>query len=426
MSAAPPDEPLKRDIGFLGSAFLSFNGLVGAGIFVLPGTLHDRFGSFSPLLWPLFGLLFLVIAVPFARVTAHHALSGGPVAYAAPFGPAVSFQAGWLYYVARVAALAANATVFATYLSTFWPWIGSGLGRALAILAMLALTSWINIVGVKRAIRWLDALTLLKAAPLLLLALYALASRVPAVAVTPPPLSELEAAALLILYAFVGFENSVVAAGETREPRRTIPRALVATVLATAFLYTLVQLAYAAWMMPGEGGAAPLVALADRLLGPIGAVALTATVVFSLLGNISGGMTSATRVTYALGRDGLAPAWFARVGRHATPVNSILFMGALIAALALSGSFVWLAVVSTLARMFVYALAIAALPKLEGYRPAILAMVVAGIATCAWAAAQSSAQSWLTLLVLAGSGLVLSALARRSRSSMVKENLTGR
>ncbi len=417
MNGAPAEEPLKRDIGFLGSAFLSFNGLVGAGIFVLPGTLHDRFGAFSPLLFPLFGVLFLVIAVPFARVTAHHALSGGPVAYAAPFGRFASFQAGWLYYVARVAALAANATVFATYLATFWPAAASGVGRAAAILAMLALTTWINIMGVRRAIRLLDALTLLKAAPLLLLAIYALATQLPEVSAAPPPFSELEAAALLILYAFVGFENSVVAAGETRDARRTIPRALIATVVATACLYTLVQLAYAAWMGPGEGGDAPLVALADRLLGPAGALVLTAAVVFSLAGNISGGMTSATRVTYALGRDGLAPAWFARVGSHATPANSILFMGALIATLALSGSFVWLAIVSTLARMFVYALAIAALPRLEGLRPLVLTLAGAGIAVCAWAAAQSSARSWLTLLALVASGLILFFLARRRAPS---------
>lgn len=416
MSTGPAEEPLKRDIGLLGSAFLSFNGLVGAGIFVLPGTLHDRFGAFSPLLFPLFGALFLAIAVPFARVAAHHAQSGGPVAYAACFGPFVSFQAGWLYYVARVAALAANATVLATYLASFWPALASGAGRAAAILAMVALTTGINIVGVRRAIRLLNALTLLKAAPLLLLAIYALAMRLPAVSAAPPALSDLEAAALLILYAFVGFENSVVSAGETREPRRTIPRALIATVVATALLYTLVQLAYVAWMQPGEGGAAPLVALADRLLGPAGAVILTGAAVFSLAGNISGGTTSATRVTYALGRDGLLPRWFAAVGNHATPANSVLFMGALIAALALSGSFVWLAVVSTLARMFVYALTIATLPRLERYRPMILGMSALGLAVCAWVASQSTATSWMTLAALSAVGALFYGLARLSRA----------
>ena len=415
MSAGAAEEPLKREIGFLGSAFLSFNGLVGAGIFVLPGTLNDRFGAFSPWLFPLFGALFLVIAVPFARVTAHHPHSGGPVAYAAPFGPFASFQAGWLYYVARVAALAANATVFATYLGAFWPALSQGLGRAAAILAMLALTTGINIVGVRRAIRLLDAVTLLKAAPLLLLALAALATKLPTPSLTLPPIGELEAAALLILYAFVGFENSVVSAGETKDARRTIPRALIVTVIATACLYTLVQLAYVAWMEPGAGGDAPLVALADRIFGPTGAAILTVTVVFSLLGNISGGMTSATRVTYALGRDGLAPSWFGRVNpRYATPANSILFMGALIAVLALSGSFVWLAIVSTLARMFVYGLAIAALPRLESHRATAWLLALCGIVTCAWVAAQSTARSWQMLGALVATGVVLFALTRWS------------
>ena len=66
-------------------------------------------------------------------------------------------------------------------------------------------------------------------------------------------------------------------------------------------------------------------------------------------------MTGTTRTTYAMGRDGLMPAWFGAVSkRFATPVHSILFMGGLIAILALTGSFVWLAVISTLARMIVY------------------------------------------------------------------------
>src|SRR3712207_3936000 len=81
------DEPgLRREIGFFGSAFLSFNGVVGAGIFALPGKLYDKFGAFSPFLFPLFGLLVLLVALPFARAAGHHRLSGGPVVYAAVFG----------------------------------------------------------------------------------------------------------------------------------------------------------------------------------------------------------------------------------------------------------------------------------------------------------------------------------------------------
>ena len=415
MTTSEPEEPLRRDIGFFGSAFLSFNGVVGAGIFALPGTLYDKFGAFSPYLFPLFGLLVLLVALPFARVAAHHRVSGGPVVYAATFGPAASFQAGWLYYVARAAALAANTTVLVTYLAAFWPVLGSGIPRAIVILAVTTAIVAINVAGVKKAVRLLDGLTLLKAAPLLFVAVLGLIVAGASIEAPsgPPPLSELEAAALLILYAFVGFENSVVPAGETENPQRTIPRALVATIVSTAALYFLIQLAYIAVMEPGEGKDAPMVAFGEALLGPAGAMLLTAAAVCSILGNISGGVTGTTRTTYAMGRDGLLPAWFARVSpRYATPANSIVFMGALIALLALSSSFVFLAVASSLARMVVYSISIVSLPKHERPSPVVWLLMAAGLGVCLWAASQSASKAWLTLLALAVAGTILYVVAR--------------
>jgi amino acid transporter len=425
MAEVAEEKRLRRDIGFTGSAFLSFNGVVGAGIFALPAALSTQFGTFSPWLFPLFGLLVLVVALPFSRLAAYHPASGGPVMYTAPFGPIVSFQIGWIYYVARATALAANSNVFVTYAATIWAPLGEGVPRIAAILILCALLVFINIVGVKRAIRALDALTLLKAAPLILIALYGLyaaAGSLPAPGPVPP-LSELEAAALLILYAFVGFENSVVPAGETANPGRTIPRALIATILGTMLLYFIVQLAYVAVMPAGSGGDAPLVAFGAALLGPAGAVLLTAAALFSLGGNLLGTMTATPRTTFAMARDGLLPKWFAVVSdRYRTPVNSILFMGLLAAVLAISGSFVWLAVVSTLARMIVYSASIAALPatmrKAEGAAPAGLLTYVsaaAAIAVCGWAAFQSPWGSWRMLLVLVAIGAVLYFVARRTR-----------
>lgn len=409
-------EPLKRDIGFFGSAFLSFNGLLGAGIFVLPGTLNDRFGSFSPWLFPLFGLLVLLIALPFARVTSHFGGSGGPVAYARTFGPFAQFQAGWIYYVARAAAFAANLTVLCSYLGTLVPALAGAGARAAIIIVTIGAITAINIAGVRHAIRWLDLVTLLKAAPLLLFALAGLVwFGPPPLPQAMPPIGELETAALLILYAFVGFENSTVAAGETADARRTIPRALLSTIVVTALLYTLVQLAYVSAMPRGAAGGAPMIAFGDRMMGPAGALILSVAAIMSLLGNISGGITSTTRATYAMSRDGLLPGWFGQVSaRFATPVVSILFMGVLVAALALSGSFIWLAVVSTLARMVVYGLGIAALPRLEQGTPMVWGLTVIGIGLCAWVAAQSGWDAWRILLILAGSGVVLFAVARRN------------
>ena len=109
----------------------------------------------------------------------------------------------------------------------------------------------------------------LEAAPLLFMAILGLIMAGGAIDAPTgvPPLSELEAAALLVFYAFVGFENSVVPAGETADPKRTIPRALITTIVATATLYFLVQLAFVAVMERGAGGDAPMVAFGTTLMG---------------------------------------------------------------------------------------------------------------------------------------------------------------
>jgi len=421
---------LRREIGFAGSAFLSFNGIVGAGIFALPATLHLQFGAFSPWLFPLFGLLVLLIALPFARLAALMPQSGGPVAYTAVFGPLASFQAGWLYYVARSAALAANANVFATYAAGLWPPLGTAGGRAAAIVALVGSLTLVNVVGVRRAIRTLDALTLLKALPLVALAIWGLIEAAGALPPPgpPPPLSGIESAALVILYAFIGFENSVVPAGETADPRRTIPRALIATVAATAALYFLIQLAYVAVMPQGAAPAAPLAAFAEALIGPAGAILLTATALASVAGNMSGAITSTSRITFALTEQGSMPGWFGRISpRFATPANSVMFMGLVIAALALSGSFVWLAVISTLARLAVYSSSIAALPAARrreglGTGAGTLLLMAGGLGVCLWAALQSRWTSWLGLAVAVAAGLLLYALARRQAGEAESSN----
>lgn len=416
---------LKRDIGPTGSAFLSFNGIVGAGIFALPATLHLQFGAFSPWLFPLFGLLILLVAIPFARLAALFSASGGPVAYCAVFGPAATFQVGWLYYLARLTAGAANANVFAIYAGALWPPLATAAGRIFVIVALVGAVTWVNAVGVRRAIRALDAFTLLKALPLVALALWGLwaaAGRLPPPG-PPPPFGEVEAAALIILYAFIGFENSVVPAGETRAPRRTIPRALIATVAATAALYFLIQLAYVAVMPAGAAPEAPLAAFAETLIGPAGLVLLSLAAMASVAGNLLGSVTSTPRVTFALAGDGLLPRWFGAVSaRWRTPANSILFMGAAGAALAVTGSFVWLAVVSTLARLFVYGASIAALPaaRRQAELPVgagTFAMIAGGLAVCLWAAAQSAGRSWAMLFGLLAVGTALYLVARRQAGS---------
>ncbi|GAA4724727.1 amino acid permease [Sphingomonas lutea] len=419
MNDTPPR--LERRIGLGGAVMLSFNGAVGAAIFALPATLAADFGAFSPWLFPLIAIGAMLVIWPFSRSVAAFPESGGPATYGRAFGRFAGFELGWIFYVARAAAFAANANVLIAYLGRWVPAVEQGVIRA-SILAVVTLGLAIaNLVGVERALRLLAGLTLLKALPLLIAALAALVLFAPIPAPgAPPALSEFEAGALLVFYAFVGFENLVVPAGETKQPATTLPRAILLSILVTTTLYFLVQLAFVTMFPTGGADAdAPLIDLGRRLAGPAGAAILMVAAISSLGGNLHGIMAAVPRVTSAMGERGDLPAWFARVQRkYQTPANSILFFALFAGTLAVSGSFVWLAVVSTLARMIIYAVTIAALPRAPG-KPRVTAghwaIGAAGILVCVWAAAQADAKAWLTLGILSVAGVLLYALATFAR-----------
>jgi amino acid transporter len=411
---------LERRIGLWGAVLLSFNGAVGAAIFALPATLAADLGAFSPWLFPLVALGALFVIVPFSRTVAAFPESGGPAAYGRVFGRVAGFELGWIYYASRAAAFAANANVLIAYLGRWAPAVEEGFARAGALAGLCAGLALINILGIERAMRLLAGLTFVKALPLALAAIATLLlfGPIPAPGAAPP-LSEFEVGALLVFYAFVGFENLVVPAGETRRPATTLPRAILLTIGATTLLYFLVQLAFVTMFQDGgPASEAPLIDLGQRLAGPAGAIILTVAAIASLGGNLHGIMTAVPRLTWAMGERRDLPGWFAVVsGRYRTPANSILFLAVVAGLLAVSGSFVWLAVVSTLARMFVYAVTIAALPRAPE-RPQLTPLHwfsgAIGIAICAWAAAQADTKAWLTLAALAIAGLVLFAIAAAS------------
>ncbi len=408
---------LERRIGLGGALLLSFNGAVGAAVFALPATLAGSVGGWSLLLFPLTGLVVLLIAIPFARAAASMPGNGGPAIYGLPFGRMVGFQLGWLFLIARTAAFAANVHVLVDYTSR---WLGFDLppvARWLIILALICVLARINIAGTRGALRLLGGLTLLKTLPLIVLAAVGL-WLAPLPALGPPPsLSAIEASLLLCFYAFVGFENSLATAGETRDPARALPRALFLTVCTIVILYTLVQAAFnAVAPVVVLDDKAPLLALGTALLGPAGSALVLLAAVTSLLGNLHGNMTATPRVMFALAQRGDLPAWLAVVGiGTGTPVMSILAMAALAALLALSGGFVWLAIISILARLIVYAVTIAAGLVTGRRNLGSMAQSLIAILLCALIASQASLAAWATLAVLALAGALLFLFARRPK-----------
>jgi len=402
-------DSLDREISRLGFAAIALNGVIGAGIFALPAVAAARSGNFSPWLFLFCAVLIMSVVLCFSRAASFVSDTGGPIQYAGQaFGPFAGFQTGWLTYIGRLAALGANIKLMVIYAGWFWAPLESGLVHHLTVALMFTILAASNIVGVRRSMAVVFVFSAMKLAPLILLVIVGLSHIQPGLLTESglPEISTFGETVLVLLYAFVGFESAVVLAGEARDPRRDIPRALTITVLTITVFYFLIQ-----WIsisaLPGLADSkTPLADVAAVVLGASGAALLTFGAVFSIGGNCSASMLSAPRMTYALARMGSLPQWFGQVHpRFHTPVNSIVFYAVVALGLALSGSFVWLAVVSTLARLLAYILSVAALPVLErtmeptedqfrlpgGYLIPVVALVL-----CLWLITYASMTAWLT------------------------------
>ena len=419
---------LRRDIGFFGAAFLVLNAMIGAGIFALPGKVAVNAGLLSPWLFLAVGVVFLAVVLTFAELSSYFRESGGPVLYAThAFGPLAGFGTGWILFLSRMTAFAANANVMAIYLGSLLPWFGEGAGRVAVISIITLGLTYANIRGVKDGVRTMGFFTILKVLPLILLVLLGL-QHVTADALIPSAsavIEDLGGTTLLLVYAYVGFETMAVTAGETAEPRRTLPRALIRTVIGTGLLYFLIVLVFISVIPEDTYADATLVDVGRSLAGAAGAIGITLAAVFSIGGNLAGTMIAGPRLIFALAENRLLPAWFGNIHpKYATPDHSILVMGGLALVMALTGSFVELAVASSLSRMLSYILSIASLPiirnrasdamKARAYRIRggyIVPLI--GLAICVWLTAQATAENWRTVGILLAIGFVLYAVERR-------------
>jgi amino acid transporter len=343
------------------------------------------------------------------------------------FGPLAGFGTGWVLFLSRMTAFAANANVMAIYLGSLYPWFGEGIGRTTIISIVTLGLTYANILGVKDGVRTMGFFTVLKVLPLILLVLLGLqhvttGTLIPSASAV---IEDLGGTTLLLVYAYVGFETMAVTAGETTEPRRVLPRALIRTVIGTGLLYFLIVLVFISVIPEDTYADATLVDVGRVLAGPAGAIAITLAAVFSIGGNLAGTMIAAPRLIFSLAENRLLPAWFGNVHpRYATPDHSILVMGGLALAMALTGSFVELAVASSLSRMLSYIVCIASLPIIRNraddtmqarayrIRGGYLLPLV-GLAICLWLTAQATADNWRTVGMLLAVGFVLYAVERR-------------
>ncbi|WP_222949864.1 APC family permease [Sphingomonas sediminicola] len=411
----------RRDVGTVGVVFLVVNGLIGSGIFALPEVLHRAVGTFAPWLMLLGAMLMASVFFCFASLARLTDRSGGPQRFVTDaFGRFPGFQVGWLFYFGRMVAHAANVTVLVSYAAAFWPVLGVGLARSCAIVVIIGVVTVLNVVGMKRAVSVLGALTLFKLAPLVLLAGLVLVANPSMEPVALPQFTAVQGVALAALYAFIGCENATIAAGETKNPIRSVPRALLISLAIVGMVYFGLQFAYSNSPVAGTGSETPLAALAGHYAGDVGALLIGATVIVSVLGNSVAGHTVASRITAALSEDRLIPQWFGHVSRWRTPANSIVFFGLGALLFALTGTFVALAISATLARLLGYIASIGALPRLrilaglEAFTLRLGAAAGVALSLCIWAAFQSSREQWTLIAAFLSAGTVLFFIARYS------------
>jgi len=410
---------LKRDIGIFGASFLALNSMIGAGIFALPGKIAINAGLLSPWLFLVVGALFISVVLTFAELSSYYDETGGPVLYATTaFGPFAGFSTGWAIYLSRTTAFAANANVLAIYLASLNDFFAGDIARGAIISVVTIGLTWANVVGVKDGIRAMAVLTFLKVTPLLLMVLMGMQHVTGSTLIPGAPfvIEELGSTTLLLIYAYVGFETLGVTAGETSQPQKTLPKAYVSSMIGTGLLYFLVVLVFVS-LIPAENYAdATLVDVGRSLAGPVGALTITLAAVFSIGGNLSSSILGAPRIIFAMAEKRMLPGWFGHIhSKYATPDRSILLMGGMALTLALTGSFVKLAIASSVVRLLGYIVCIAALPTIrrnadeaarrKAYRlKGGYTVPFIGLGICFWLLAQSSSESWIAVSILLAIG----------------------
>lgn len=336
---------------------LSVNDVIGSGVYLLPAAAAAILGPVSVWAVILAGFAVLLLVLCFAEAGSYFDRPGGAYLYTREaFGELVGFEVGWMTWLARVSSVASLSVGFAQALGYLWPQTQAGTGRALAIVLPLLLLTAINIVGVKSGVRTAVFLAITKTLPLVVFIGAGLFAMSWTLATAPTPRSgSLGEAALLLLFAYAGFENTPAPAGEFKNPRRDVPFALVVQIVLVTLIYSAVQLVALGTLPNLAQSATPLADAARLFLGPWGGLLLTVGAVLSILGTNSNTVLAGPRYLYALAADGFGPkalAWLHP--RFRTPVVAILAQTAIALPLALSGSFAKLATLSVVARLATY------------------------------------------------------------------------
>jgi amino acid transporter len=374
----PPE--LVRTIGRWSLVALMANSILGAGIFGLPSLLAARLDGYSPLSCVIAGCGALLIAAVIAEIASRFEITGGLYLYGREaLGRFSGLLIAWLLLLTRIAAPAAAADLFANYLGQFIPGLHGRFAEVGLMALLIGHLALLNYIGVKTGKTVSDIFTAVKVGLLALFIVAGLAIpffhselRVP-LHFGPTTAEGWFEALLLLVFGYGGFEGALIVGGESRNPKRDMPFALLIALLLQVFLYTGVVYVIVSTLPNAGASQRPLADAARNFLGDWGATAIGLGALISTYGYLSANLLHSTRITFALAEQGDFPQFFARIHpRFRTPHVSILVYSLAVLGFAALGDFRWNAILSAATRLVVYggmAMALIVFRKRSGRAP---------------------------------------------------------
>jgi APA family basic amino acid/polyamine antiporter len=332
---------LKRELTLTEAVLCGIGIILGAGIYVVIGKAAGLSGN---ALWMSFIVATIVASftgLSYAELASRFPKAGAEFEYTKnSFGKRVGFIVGWLTIIAGIVAASAVALGFGENLFKLSQVIAfPEIPMLFSAVILLILSSFIVFLGIKQSARIAIIFTLIEAFGLILIIFIGLPS-IGKVDLLEMPLGftgVLQGAAL-IFFAFIGFEEIVRMSEETKNPEKTIPRALILAIVITSILYILVGVSVVSlvsWKELSET-AAPLSLVAEKVFGSSGAILLLVIVLFSTSNTVLLVLLATSRIVFGIGQDKDIPHVIARIHpKTRTPYIAII----LVMLLAVSFSF---------------------------------------------------------------------------------------
>ncbi|MFP4095862.1 MAG: APC family permease [Cyclobacteriaceae bacterium] len=424
--------PLKREIRRWDLVLLLINNIIGAGIFGLPSRIYSLTGIYSIAALFVCALVVFVLVLNFAEVASRFQRTGGPYLYTLhAFGRWPAFVIGWLILVTRLATYAALLNLLVTYLAYFSPALQQvSIYRYGVIIGITALLTLVNYRGVRNSTLLNNGLGVIKLLPLLVFIVAGLFFINPDLVQTDQPLpswSDFSAAVFILVFAFTGFEATLVNTGEVRNPAKDIPFALIVAISFIAVFYGLIQVVSIGTLPGLETSDKPLTDAAQTFMGSAGAIFISIGAVVSISGTLNAVMLVGSRVPYALSAEGQFPRFLSRLHPgFRTPVYSLIIFSGVTLLASLSGSFIYAASISVISKILILLTVCAALIRLRSsddgkptyFRlPYGSLLAVLGILASVWLLGSSELAQLRDVGITTLIGIVLYALYRWSRQS---------